>query len=470
MGRFIRILITACYVMFLIAGFNLYAIADVNEKFVEEDNPENKKRKKDSIPIYPDLVYEYKIAELNNLTPIELEYNERVRRYIDVYTIERREHLAKIIGLAELYFPLFEEMLDKYRLPLELKYLAIVESALDPRAVSSSAAVGLWQFKINTSTMFDLEVNSYIDERSDPYKSTEAACAYLQYLYRIYNDWQLALAAYNGGPGVVRNAIIRSGGKTNFWEIQPYLPDQTNGYVPAFIAVNYVMNHYTDHNIEPVRSPFIHLDIDTVKINGEASFKRISEIIDLPVETLQYLNPAYKLDYIPKLKDGATVVLPISKIRTFLKNEKAILDKNSKTSEINENVVERGETNGKEKIIHEVVKGEYFHKIAIKYNCTIDDIKIWNSLPSNDLNVGQLLDIWVDPIMAHSIKEERLLPKQQRDSTDRFIYYIVREGDTVWSIAEKFNCRSISELKEENQINNEKDLKPGLKLKIYLNN
>ncbi|MGM0408972.1 MAG: lytic transglycosylase domain-containing protein, partial [Bacteroidota bacterium] len=309
MGRFVRILITACFVIFFIADFSLYAGADVSGRFVEEENPGNKKRKKDSIPIFPDLVYEYKIAELNNLTPIELEYNERVRRYIDVYTIERREHLSKIIGLAELYFPLFEEMLDKYNLPLELKYLAIVESALDPRAVSSSAAVGLWQFKINTSTMFDLEINSYIDERCDPYKSTEAACAYLQYLYRIYNDWQLALAAYNGGPGVVRNAIIRSGGKTNFWEIQPYLPDQTNGYVPAFIAVNYVMNHYTDHNIEPVRSQFIHLDIDTVKINEEISFKRISEFIDLPVETLQYLNPAYKLDYIPKLKEGATVVL-----------------------------------------------------------------------------------------------------------------------------------------------------------------
>ncbi len=470
MGRFVRILITACFVMFFIANFSLYAGADISGKFVEEENPGNKKRKKDSIPIFPDLVYEYKIAELNNLTPIELEYNERVRRYIDVYTIERREHLSKIIGLAELYFPLFEEMLDKYNLPLELKYLAIVESALDPRAVSSSAAVGLWQFKINTSTMFDLEINSYIDERCDPYKSTEAACAYLQYLYRIYNDWQLALAAYNGGPGVVRNAIIRSGGKTNFWEIQPYLPDQTNGYVPAFIAVNYVMNHYTDHNIEPVRSQFIHLDIDTVKINEEISFKRISEFIDLPVETLQYLNPAYKLDYIPKLKEGATVVLPVNKIRTFLKNEKAILDKNNKTREIKEDVAEAGETNGKVKIVHEVEKGEYFHKIAIKYNCTIDDIKIWNSLPSNDLNVGQLIDIWVDPILARSIDEEKLLPKQQRDSTDRYIYYIVREGDTVWSIAEKFNCRSISELKEENQINNEKDLKPGLKLKIYLNN
>ncbi|HAF29616.1 MAG TPA: lytic transglycosylase [Bacteroidales bacterium] len=434
-----------------------------------EENPVDNKKKKDSIPIYPDLVYEYKIAELNNLTPIELEYNDRVRRYIDVYTIERREHLAKIIGLAELYFPIFEEMLDKYQLPLELKYLAIVESALDPRAISSSAAVGLWQFKINTSKMFDLEVNSYVDERCDPYKSTEAACSYLQYLYRIYNDWQLALAAYNGGPGVVRNAIERSGGKTDFWEIQPYLPAQTNGYVPAFIAVNYVMTHYEDHNIDPVPSEFIHINVDTVKINKASTFKRISEVTKIPIETLQFLNPSYKLDYIPKMKYPATLILPEDKIRIFIRNEDAIYDESVAKKDFNEVVSEAGGTNGKIKITHEVAKGEYFHKIAIKYNCTIDDIRIWNSLPTNDLNVGQKLDVWVDPQVARAIEEERTRPKQQRDSTDRFIYYTVQNGDTVWSIAEKFNCRSISELKEENDISNENDLKPGKKLKIYLN-
>ena len=453
----------------LFISINTFAGNSKDHDFKVEENPGDKRKKKDSIPIYPNLVYEYKIAELNNLTPIELEYNDRVRRYIDVYTIERREHLAKIIGLAELYFPIFEEALDKYQLPLELKYLAIVESALDPRAVSSSAAVGLWQFKINTSKMFDLEVNSYVDERCDPYKATEAACSYLQYLYRIYNDWQLALAAYNGGPGVVRNAIERSGGKTNFWEIHPYLPAQTNGYVPAFIAVNYVMNHYKDHNIEPVRSKFIHLDVDTVKIKKAASFKRISEVINVPIETLQFLNPSYKLDYIPKIKEGTTVVLPNGKIRTFIRNEKAIFDETIQKKDYNDVVAEAGETTGKIKIAHEVARGEYFHKIAIKYNCTIDDIKTWNSLPTNDLDIGQKLDIWVNPQLARIIEEERLMPKQQRDTTDRYIFYTVQKGDTIYSIATKFNCPSISELKEENNIADETDLKPGLKLKIYLN-
>ena len=279
----------------------------------------------------------------------------------------------------------------------------------------------------------------------------------------------MALAAYNGGPGVVRNAIARSGGKTNFWEIEPYLPDQTNGYVPAFIAVNYVMNYYKDHNIDPVRSEFIHMNVDTLRINNAVSFKRISEIINVPIETLQFLNPSYKLDYIPKMKESATVILPVGKIRAFLKNEKMLFDETISSEEVEEVTLNSGETNGKMKIVHEVTKGEYFHKIAIKYNCTIEDIKIWNSLPTNDLSVGQKLDVWVTPQMATTIEEEKNRPKQQRDSTDRFIYYTVQKGDTVWSIANKFNCRSISELKEENNITDENGLKPGVKLKIYLN-
>ncbi len=460
-------------VFFGILFLHVSQILLAGRTFRPEDNPlksTDKKMKKDSIPIFPDLIYEYRIAELNNLTPIELEYNDRVRRYIDVYTIERRDHLAKIIGLAEYYFPIFEEALDKYKLPLELKYLAIVESALDPRAVSSSAAVGLWQFKINTSTMFDLEVNSYIDERCDPLKSTEAACAYLQYLYRIYNNWQLALAAYNGGPGVVKNAIERSGGKTSFWEIQPYLPEQTKGYVPAFIAVNYVMNYYKEHNIEPVRPDYLFSEVDTVVIYKAASFKRISEITQVSNETLQFLNPSYRQDFIPKQKNGSVVVLPKNKIKSFVRNENAIFDESIKTPEHLEIIPDAGGITGKVKVVHDVARGEYFHKIAIKYNCTVDDIRAWNSLPTNDLNVGQKLDIWVDPAMANAIEEEKLIPKQQRDSTDRFIYYTVQKGDTVYSIATKFNCRSISDLKEENNITNDADLKPGTKLKIYLNN
>ncbi len=424
----------------------------------------------DSIPIFPDLVYEYRITELNRQTPIELDYNKYVRRYIDVYTIEQRQHMADIAGRAQKYFPLIEQKLDEHQLPLELKYLAIVESALDPFAVSSSGAVGLWQFKLNTSRMFDLEVNSYIDERRDPYKSTEAACDYLQYLYRTYNDWQLALAAYNGGPGVVRKAIKRAGGNRNFWELFPYLPEQTKGYVPAFIAVNYAMNYLKDHEIKPEETAFPFHQTDTVKIQYAADFQSIASQINLPVKTLEQLNPIYRRHFIPNLKQPTALVLPQDKIGTFITKESLILQANPSPTR-QKKPEKHPEEQGKEKLVHVVEKGEYFHKIAMKYNCTIEQIRRWNDLPNNNLQVGQKLDIWVEPGYHQKMKDEPLQAEQrhnQADTNKRVVYYTVQEGDTIWKIANKFNCESIADLIKTNDIDNEKDLKPGKRLKIYL--
>ncbi len=423
----------------------------------------------DSIPIFADLVYEYRITKLNNLTPIELDYNKYVRRYIDVYTIEKREHMEKIAGRAKKYFPMIEEKLDKYNLPLELKYLAIVESALDPFAVSSSGAVGLWQFKLNTSRMFDLKVNSYIDERRDPYKSTEAACKYLQYLYNTYGNWQLALAAYNGGPGVVRKAIQRSGDKRNFWELYEYMPGQTKGYVPAFIAVNYAMNFLDKHELKPEEVEFEYFETDTVEIHYETSFELISKALDIPVKKLQELNPIYRKNVIPNMPEAAVLVLPKDKVLAFLKKEKSIYESRplvhneKKNDSISDN-------KNKVKVSHTVKKGEYFHKIAMNYGCTIEEIKKWNNLPDNNLNVGQKLDIWVDPAYIERIKEEhiKLERRMQADTNRRIVYYTIKEGDTIWSIANKFNCESIVELKEMNNIEDEADIKPGKKIKIYL--
>ncbi len=424
----------------------------------------------DSIPIFPDLVYEYRITELDNKTPIELEYNKYVRRYIDVYTIEQREHMANIAGRAREYFPLIEQMLDKHNLPLELKYLAIVESALDPFARSSSGAVGLWQFKLNTSRMFDLKVTSYIDERRDPYKSTEAACDYLKYLYRTYEDWQLALAAYNGGPGVVRKAIERSGEDKSFWELYEHMPAQTKGYVPAFIAVNYAMNHLEEHQIKPRPAGLGFSETDTLNIHYAASFQQIASHIDVPVETLEKLNPVYRRNFIPNMSEPATLILPKDKVVAFLKKENQIFKSKPMASAASDSNQNLPEDQGKKKLIHTVKKGEYFHKIAMKYQCTIDQIRRWNDLPDNNLQVGQKLEIWVDPDYVKRLEEERMEmeKRNQADTNKRIVYYTVQKGDTIWKIANKFNCESITDLIRTNDIQDETDLKPGKQLKIYL--
>ena len=351
----------------------------------------------DSIPRHPDLFYEYRIAELNKLTPVELDYNETVKKYIETYTIKRRADFAKIIGLAELYFPIFDEILDKYNLPLELKYLTIVESGLNSNARSKSGAVGLWQFLLNTCRLFDLEVNSYIDERKDPYKSTDAACRYLEYLYNTYNDWQLVLASYNGGPGDIRKAIERSNGHTDYWEIRPYLTEQAKNYVPAFIASLYVLNYYKEHNIIPVHPKYTYRNIDTLWINYPVSFKQISEFTGVSREDLKFLNPIYIREFIPDLEKPALLTLPAGLVEEYLRNESRVIGKSFVKKDYNSMVNSAGATDNKVKIIHTVQKGEFFHKIAMKYNCTIEDIKAWNKLTGNFLYPGQELTIWIDP-------------------------------------------------------------------------
>ena len=369
-------------------------ITDINT--VETKNNYTDNYYPDSIPRYPDMFYEYRIAELNKLTPIELDYNEIVKKYIENYAIKRREEFAKIIGLAELYFPIFDNMLDKYDLPLELKYLTIVESSLNTNARSKSGAVGLWQFLLNTCKLFDLEVNSYIDERRDPYKSTDAACRYLKYLYTTYNEWQLALSSYNSGPGDIRKAIERSNGKTDYWEIRPYLSEQAQNYVPAFIASLYLMNHYKEHNIKPVPPRFSFKNIDTLWINYPVSFNQISEITGISTDELKFLNPVYRRAFIPDLEKPALLTLPKDKIELYIKNESRIIGKEENINDYNSLLSNAGSTENKTKIIHVVQKGEFFHKIALRYNCTLENIKAWNNLTDNFLYPGQELIIWVE--------------------------------------------------------------------------
>lgn len=285
---------------------------------------------KDSIPLYLDSTYQTRIKVMDVKSPFDFRYNEDVRNYIYLYTIKIPSLISRALTIKELYFPLFEQLLDKYQVPLELKYLAIVESALNAQALSRAGAVGLWQFMPGTGKMYGLNISSKIDDRMNPYKATEAACRHFVDLYKVYKDWNLVLAAYNAGPGTINKALKRAAADsiTDYWGIRKYLPKETQSYVPAFIAVNYAMTYYFAHNIQPRQMgtlPFYMTD--TVVISEAISFTQISEWLDIPVETIKMLNPQYKKNSIPQANTtaGNIVCLPYDKIGEFLANEKTIL-------------------------------------------------------------------------------------------------------------------------------------------------
>lgn len=419
----------------------------------------------DSVPIYPDLIIESRITELSLTTPIALDYNSVVKKYIDYFSIKKRGLISKMLGMSKYYFPMIESNLDKYHLPMELKYLAIVESALNPTARSKSGAVGLWQFLLPTGQMLDLKVNSFIDERQDPVKSTDAACRYLEYLYNTFKDWQLALAAYNGGPSLVRNAIIRSGGKTDFWELRQYLPVETQGYVPAFIALTYVMNYSEEHNIRPDIPKLFYYQVDTVMINQPVYFASIANSLKIPFETVKFLNPAYKTNYIPKSNEPVALILPSNKISTFIQNQKVIFSYSFPTDsllKINNNYNNQSKT-----LINYIVqKGDYINKIALKYRCSIEDILEWNSLKSPSITSGTILKIWTPNQLENTLTDDSNYDKQSEKLTKKIVVYTIQKGDTLFSISQKFNGVSIADIMINNKLNDSSSLIPGNKLII----
>ena len=431
------------------------------DEILKEELPENKILDANYIPVFSDEIYQKRLKELDNNTPIELDYKPVVRRFIEAYAVRHREKSGKIIERSELYFPIFEECLDKYDLPLELKYLAVIESALDPKARSRSGAIGLWQFMYNSCKMFDLKVTSYVDERMDPEKSTEAACKYLQYLHRIFGDWQLAIAAYNGGPGVVREAIQRSGGKTDFWEISPYLPQQTRNYVPIFIAANYILNYSREHNIVAKQNPYPYFRVSPVKVKKSVSLKHVASVLNVPIDEVQKLNPIYKRDIIPNGELPAQLILPIEKIGLFIDNEEKIYAMKDQPKKYLELQKELSTTEGKYPIYHVVQAGEYFHKIAMKYSCTTHNIMDWNNMKNHDIYVGQRLKVWVEP-------SEKISQKPQRDpllKKSKFLLYEVQEGDSLQSIANRFEVESVKDLVDVNNVD-QANIEPGMVLKI----
>ena len=421
------------------------------------------------IPVFSDSIIAARVEELNLQTPFELRYNPMVLSYINMYTGKRRKLSSKILGLSDVYFPLFEQMLDKYDMPLELKYLAVIESALNPKARSRMGATGLWQFMYRTGKMYNLDVTSFVDERMDPYLATEAACRYLKFLHGMYDDWNLALAAYNAGPGNVNKALRRAGGgKKGYWEVRRFLPRETQGYVPAFIAVNYMMNYAGEHMIYADETPVNFFDYDTVMVREAVSFEQISEVVCVDKETLQFLNPVYKRGFIPPSDKGRVLYLPKEHVGVFLMNEDYVY--NYKQEDFDEEAQQAKIE--EEMTVHYVRSGEYLGLIASRYGCSVSKIMEWNNMRSSRLRVGQKLVIYPSTKTAQKKpapqkQEEKKEEQKQVPAPDgKYRYHTVQQGDSLWEIAKKYEGITVKDLENLNQGLNFKRLKPGQKIKI----
>ena len=422
---------------------------------------------------FPDSVYASRLASLPRIIPMP--YNNVVRDCIDLYTERRRNLVRYMLGMADYYFPIIEEVLDKHGLPIELKYLAVVESALNPVALSRVGACGLWQFMLPTGKQYGLTINSLVDDRRDPVKATEAACAYFKDMYAIYKDWSLVMASYNCGPGNVNKAIKRSGGKTNFWDIFLYLPKETRSYVPLFIAANYVMNYYCDHNLCPLETN-LPLATDTIHVNKMLHLQQVSEVLQVDLEQLRALNPQYKRDIVPGNTGDAVLKLPASDTYAFVDKEDSIYQ--YRVEEFLPSylvTISGGSTSGvatREQVTHIVLKNENIYTIANRYGVTPQEIKKWNRLSSNRLARGKRLKLYVDNggvyLSAKNAQKEKAAsasPAQKAEKKDGYIAHKVRSGESLYSIASKYPGVSAQTLKQANNLSDSKII-PGQVLKI----
>ncbi len=414
----------------------------------------------DSVPVYPDSVYKKRLEQLNKTTPIELTYNKTVKNFIHLYSIKKRDLTSRILGLGELYFPLFEEQLDKYNLPLELKYLAVVESALNPTAGSRRGAKGLWQFMYHTGKTYNLNVNSLIDERYDPLKSSIAACQHLKDLYDIYGNWSLAMAAYNSGAGNVNKAIRRAGNIASYWAVWPFLPRETRGYVPAFIAVLYVMNYAAEHNLYPKDPGILYKGIDTVIVSQPLSFDQISEMLKIKMKDLKFLNPQYKVEIIPAGEGKKfSLRLPVEFAGDFVSNENALYQYKSKKGIEREKLLAEIKKAQSRKV-HIVRYGENLSLIAERYHCYVSQIKRWNNLRGNTIYPVQKL------IIYSPFDDGYKAFYSETTDDKKFIYYTVKRGDTLWEIARQYDGVTVTEIKRLNNIRNSHRIRPGQRIKL----
>lgn len=498
---------------------------DAMQEDIEKINPD------DDVPYNLSTeLFKKRLAEMDAKSPFNIEYSKSLENIVKSYLKNRPRSYERLMAISEYYFPMFEEHLSKYNVPLEIKYLAIVESALNPRAKSRVGAGGLWQFMYPTGKQYGLEVNSYVDERNDPLKATEAACQYLSSLYNIFGDWDLVLASYNSGPGNVTKAIRRSGNYRNYWNIRQHLPKETQGYVPAFLATMYIYEYRKEHGITPKKAPLTYFETDTIMVKRQMSFRQVAQLLDVPVQQLQFLNPIYKLDVIPYSTEKPHYLrLPKDKIAMFTSNEKAIyayIDNEGGKRErpVYNRIAEPREAIAsapgyrKQKSFstknHTVKRGDNLGEIANKYGVSVAELKKWNRIKGNNIMPGQRLTVKKEVMVTVPVKEaiaaKETKPKETKEAkeitpsaatavaehtapeteaTDENIametkpaketrkrditfedqrMYIVQKGDSLFSIAKKHPGVTVENLKSWNEIKGE-SIQPGMKLKVATN-
>lgn len=462
--------------------------SDTTTDLLTTNNFNNIESKTTSIP---DSVYIQRLANLDS--HIDLSFNSTVKNMIKLYTEKRRTQVEMMLGLANYYFPIFEETLDKYEMPLELKYMAIIESALNAKAYSRAGACGLWQFMYGTGKMYGLEVTTLIDERKDPVKATDAAARYLNDLYEIYKDWHLVIAAYNCGPGNVNKAIRRAGGKRDYWTIYYRLPRETRGYVPAYISATYVMNYYKLHNLTP-REPSFNIITDTIMVNDYLHLQQVATSLNLDIEMLRDINPMYRRDIIPANdKKPYPLRLPQNNINSFIDKEFEIFNYKREEYFPNNQIKNPNKTayhytpvdvKGKARVYYTVKSGDNVGFISEWFKIRAADLRYWNNIRGNLIRVGQKLVIYEPESKADYYKafnsmsfteKQKAIGKNSSQVAEvkkeviidpNYQYYTVRKGDNLWDIAKNYPGISAENIKQLNNISNTNGLYIGQKLKI----
>jgi len=438
----------------------------------------------------PTELLKERLKKLDEKSPFNIEYNVGLENVIKSFLKNRKRSFERLMGISQFYFPLFEEALAAQNIPLEIKYLSVVESALNPRAVSRVGATGLWQFMYQTGKQYGLKVDTYADDRRDPLKASAAAAQYMKNMYAIFGDWDLVLASYNTGPGNVAKAIRRSGGKQNYWNIRPYLHKETQGYVPAFLATMYIFEYHKEHGIKPDRSIANHFATDTVMIKKSLTFKQLSELLDVSVAELQFLNPTYKREEIPFITGESHFLrLPVDKIAVFTSNEEKIYAyadyESSRREKPFQSMLASRDSIGSSKIkYHKVRRGDSLSDISDKYGISLSDLKKWNRLRSNKAPLGRSLKIYTNENTAvavtskHTTKDTASIAAASSSNKifkeekvvsykDVVKYYRVKSGDNLGEISDKYGV-SVAEIKKWNKLKSN-NIALGASLKIIKN-